>query len=241
MLDDDKTKKDEAEDDSVEEETATDTAVVAEPEEEVKEETDTEAKDEVEEKSTEEAEALKGATVLEPEKGLHSEGCVLILDFQSLYPNIMKTYNVSPDTLVASATENKTHKSPTGAEFLDAEEKEGILLFVEKDGILELADDTRDVSLESVIASMAAHEVRHRVQKHLKPGLFEPALVREFNLDLLANVRFVAGLLFLEMKERYVMEKQSGGYIKARINRIEFDATVVQIMALQIFHRSHSL
>ena len=121
------------------------------------------------------------------------------------------------------------------------EEEDGILLFVEKDGILKLADDTRDVSLESVIASMAAHEVRHRVQKHLKPGLFEPALVREFNLDLLANVRFVAGLLFLEMKERYVMEKQSGGYIKARINRIEFDATVVQIMALQIFHRSHSL
>ena len=123
----------------------------------------------------------------------------------------------------------------------EGEEKEGILLFVEKDGILELADDTRDVSLESVIASMAAHEVRHRVQKHLKPGLFEPALVREFNLDLLANVRFVAGLLFREMKERYMREKQNKGYIKARINRIEFDATVVQIMALQIFHRSHSL
>ena len=43
---------------------------------------------------------LKGATVLEPKKGLHAGGSTLVLDFKSLYPSIMRTYNISPDTLI---------------------------------------------------------------------------------------------------------------------------------------------
>ncbi|MBS3050974.1 MAG: hypothetical protein J4400_02405 [Candidatus Aenigmarchaeota archaeon] len=68
---------------------------------------------------------LKGAIVLEPKKGLHAEGCVLVLDFKSLYPSIMRTYNVSPDTLT-SAGEN-THQSPSGAYFIDNGVREGLL------------------------------------------------------------------------------------------------------------------
>lgn len=67
---------------------------------------------------------LKGAIVLEPKKGLHSEGCVLVLDFKSLYPSIMRTYNVSPDTLT---TEGNGHQSPSGAYFIDNSVREGIL------------------------------------------------------------------------------------------------------------------
>ena len=55
---------------------------------------------------------LKGAIVLEPRKGLHAEGCVLVLDFKSLYPSIMRTYNVSPDTLTTQDTPN-AHQSPS--------------------------------------------------------------------------------------------------------------------------------
>src|SRR3989338_1068813 len=68
---------------------------------------------------------LKGAIVLEQKKGLHAEGCVLVLDFKSLYPSIMRTYNVSPDTLT-SAGEN-THQSPSGAYFIDNGVREGLL------------------------------------------------------------------------------------------------------------------
>lgn len=68
---------------------------------------------------------LKGAIVLEPRKGLHAEGCVLVLDFKSLYPSIMRTYNVSPDTLTTK-TEN-THQSPSGVYFIDQGTREGIL------------------------------------------------------------------------------------------------------------------
>lgn len=40
----------------------------------------------------------RGALVLEPETGLHEN--VAVLDFASMYPKLMKKYNLSPDTLV---------------------------------------------------------------------------------------------------------------------------------------------
>jgi DNA polymerase I len=40
-----------------------------------------------------------GAMVLRPEPGLHEN--IAVLDFKSMYPNIMMTYNLSPDTYVS--------------------------------------------------------------------------------------------------------------------------------------------
>jgi len=40
-----------------------------------------------------------GAIVLRPEHGLHEN--IAVLDFKSMYPNIMMTYNLSPDTYVS--------------------------------------------------------------------------------------------------------------------------------------------
>lgn len=40
-----------------------------------------------------------GAIVLRPEPGLHEN--IAVLDFKSMYPNIMMTYNLSPDTYVS--------------------------------------------------------------------------------------------------------------------------------------------
>lgn len=69
---------------------------------------------------------LKGATVLEPERGLHAQGCTIVLDFKSLYPSIMRTYNISPDTLLIG--DDKPYiESPTGTRFVDASVREGIV------------------------------------------------------------------------------------------------------------------
>jgi DNA polymerase I len=73
------------------------------------------------------AEKVKGATVLEPKKGLHTN-YILVLDFQSLYPSIIKAYNVSPDSLLNNATElseNEINTSPTGARFIKKDVYEG--------------------------------------------------------------------------------------------------------------------
>ncbi len=45
----------------------------------------------------------KGAIVLEPRKGLHEN--IAVLDFSSMYPNIMIRYNVGPDTLLRRGEE----------------------------------------------------------------------------------------------------------------------------------------
>ncbi|WP_440059975.1 DNA-directed DNA polymerase [Thermogladius sp. 4427co] len=44
-----------------------------------------------------EAETYKGAVVLQPLKGIHDN--IAVLDFSSMYPNLMIKYNVGPDTL----------------------------------------------------------------------------------------------------------------------------------------------
>lgn len=44
------------------------------------------------------AESYKGAMVLEPKKGIHEN--VAVLDFSSMYPNLMIKYNIGPDTFV---------------------------------------------------------------------------------------------------------------------------------------------
>jgi len=48
-------------------------------------------------------ESYKGAIVLKPLKGIHEN--VAVLDFSSMYPNIMIKYNVGPDTIVDDPSE----------------------------------------------------------------------------------------------------------------------------------------
>lgn len=77
---------------------------------------------------------LKGATVLEPKKGLHTNGCTLVLDFKSLYPSIIRTYNISPDTiLLGKDFEGKFFTSPVNARFVDPSIRQGTLPAVLKD------------------------------------------------------------------------------------------------------------
>lgn len=49
------------------------------------------------------AESYKGAIVLEPKKGVHEN--VAVLDFSSMYPNLMIKYNIGPDTFVEGECE----------------------------------------------------------------------------------------------------------------------------------------
>jgi len=48
-------------------------------------------------------EPYKGAIVLEPKPGIHEN--IAVLDFSSMYPNIMIKYNIGPDTFVSDPSE----------------------------------------------------------------------------------------------------------------------------------------
>jgi DNA polymerase I len=56
-------------------------------------------------------EPYKGAIVLEPKRGVHND--IAVLDFSSMYPNLMIMYNIGPDTYVeGECPEDKCHIIP---------------------------------------------------------------------------------------------------------------------------------
>lgn len=55
------------------------------------------------------AEKIEGAYVMEPETGIHNTVCDV--DFASLYPNIIRTFNISPETRIHKKTKKHTNTS----------------------------------------------------------------------------------------------------------------------------------
>ncbi len=71
---------------------------------------------------------LKGGFVLEPEKGLHSN--IVVLDFKSMYPSIIISFNMCPTTLVRDARnidKEKVFETPAKAYFYKPEIRQGII------------------------------------------------------------------------------------------------------------------
>ncbi|MFB6075535.1 MAG: DNA polymerase domain-containing protein [Candidatus Aenigmatarchaeota archaeon] len=93
-------------------------------------------------------EALKGGLVLEPIKGLHTDACVSVLDFKSLYPSVMSTYNICPTTLVEDEDEVSEDmdfwESPSGEKFVKSDVRKGILPKI----VEELIDTRTEVKKE---------------------------------------------------------------------------------------------
>ena len=72
---------------------------------------------------------LKGGFVIEPDKGLHSN--TVVLDFKSMYPSIIRTFNICPTTLIKDFMpgdqKHQPIKSPSGALFVSKELRYGII------------------------------------------------------------------------------------------------------------------
>ena len=68
---------------------------------------------------------LKGGFVLEPDKGLHSN--IIVLDFKSMYPSLMRTYNMCPTTLLLEGDVDGENVSPVGSKFVPESLKCGII------------------------------------------------------------------------------------------------------------------
>jgi len=67
---------------------------------------------------------LVGGYVIEPEKRLHSN--VAVLDFASMYPSIIRSFNICPTTLTREMRPGLI-KTPSGAMFLPKNERQGII------------------------------------------------------------------------------------------------------------------
>ncbi len=68
---------------------------------------------------------LKGGYVLEPEKGLHSN--VVVLDFKSMYPSIIRSFNICPTTLIKDKLVDNPIETITGTRFVPEDVRVGII------------------------------------------------------------------------------------------------------------------
>jgi DNA polymerase I len=72
-------------------------------------------------------EGLKGAFVLSPDIGFHDK-CVVYLDFLSMYPSIIRSFNICPTTLILSGDIEKEYlETPNGSKFVKPKIREGIV------------------------------------------------------------------------------------------------------------------
>ncbi len=129
---------------------------------------------------------LKGGLVLEPRAGLHTDGCILVLDFKSLYPSIIRTYNICPTTLLKENLDVEYSTSPLGIKFVKSSVKEGILPHV-----LENLINQRSLVKKKM------HEERDADKKRL-------LYAKQWALKILANA-FYGYTGYLRAKT-YVME-----------------------------------
>ncbi len=130
---------------------------------------------------------LKGGLVLEPQVGLHTDGFILVLDFKSLYPSIIRTYNICPTTLLLEEYDDVEYiESPIGTKFVTPKVREGILPYV----------------LEKLINQRS--EVKKEMYKEKDPDKKRLLNAKQWALKILANA-FYGYTGYLRAKT-YVME-----------------------------------
>ena len=81
---------------------------------------------------------------------------------------------------------------------------------------------------EELLVHIAAHEVRHRVQRDCSLKKFSPESANLVKDEFLKKIIRFNELVFEESRNIYIVENKSKTYIKGRINRAEFDARVIE-------------
>lgn len=112
---------------------------------------------------------LGGGYVIEPAKGVHNG--VLVFDFKSMYPSIIRAYNICPTTILKGqrAARDGLLRTPSGAAFLPREERRGIIPRI----------------LEELVERRT--EARKRFKKAEDPSLRRALDAEQWALKILAN------------------------------------------------------
>ncbi|MEM5797805.1 MAG: DNA-directed DNA polymerase [Candidatus Aenigmatarchaeota archaeon] len=124
---------------------------------------------------------LEGGEVLEPIKGLHSN--VVVLDFKSMYPSIIKTFNICPTTLC----KNGDIIAPSGVRFLSPEKKQGIIPLIVDELMIrrqKVKKQLKSEKNEVIKRSLDAHQWALKILANAFYGYFGYTRSRLFNLDI---------------------------------------------------------
>jgi hypothetical protein len=93
---------------------------------------------------------------------------------------------------------------------------------------------------EELIVPIVAHEVRHRVQQDCSLKKFSPKSSILVEDDLLRSIIEFNKLLFNERRKIYIRENKPKAFIRDRINRKEFDATIIEGLVANTIHQKNA-
>ncbi|MCK5017654.1 MAG: hypothetical protein KAS32_11375, partial [Candidatus Peribacteraceae bacterium] len=152
---------------------------------------------------------LTGGYVIEPDKGLHSS--VIVLDFKSMYPSIMRTYNMCPTTLIMGDDVEGSHHSPTGARFVPENVRPGIVSEILKKLMEErgkVKKEMKDVTDPDKTRALAAKQFALKIMANAFYGHFGYPRAKVYSLDI-ANSITSFGRETIKKTKNYV-EKEFG-------------------------------
>ena len=161
-------------------------------------------------------EELGGGAVLEPVKGLHSS--VAVLDFKSMYPSIIRSFNICPTTKVnqgqeegAGVKKEDLTITPAGTWFLKKERKRGIVpdlletLMNERGAVKKAMKDVKD---ENKHREMHAKQWALKIMANAMYGYFGYARSKLFDLDIANSITSIGRETIHNTKD--VVEKKYG-------------------------------
>ena len=93
---------------------------------------------------------------------------------------------------------------------------------------------------EELLVSIVAHEIRHRVQQDCSLKKFSPKVANLVEDELLKAIIEFNELEFEERRKIYIRDNKSKTFIKDRVNRKEFDASVIERLVANMIHRKNA-
>jgi len=93
---------------------------------------------------------------------------------------------------------------------------------------------------EELLVSVAAHEVRHRVQADCSIKKFSPRSICLVENHILRSVIEFNKKEFEKREKIYIRDNKPKAYIKNRINRKEFDASTIEIFVTNKIHKKNA-
>lgn len=161
---------------------------------------------EVKKRERRKKEELKGGYVKEPERGLQSS--VVVLDFRSMYPSLIREFNICPTTLVKSDGEGII-KTPSGAMFLPKERKRGIVPRI-LEGLMEerqaVKKRLKKEKNEEMRRLLDAKQWALKIMSNAFYGHFGYSRARVYSLDI-ANAVTSLGREIIQATERRISEE----------------------------------
>ncbi|NOX71614.1 MAG: DNA polymerase elongation subunit [Candidatus Micrarchaeota archaeon] len=158
---------------------------------------------------------LKGGFVLDPVPGMHEN--VAVLDFKSMYPSLIRTFNICPTTLVnKSRTDNpspdKIHESPEGGSFVKPEIRKGIVpqilerLMNERSQVKKLMQKAISEDKKEEIRELNTKQLGIKIMSNAFYGHMGYPRARIYNMDI-GNAITSWGRETIQLTKRTIEEK----------------------------------